>query len=230
MIYRLTKSKYIFGLQCEKALYLDVYKPQLAFFPPETLNRFRKGREFESKIKALFPNAIDLSQQLRGSIQKYPELTQQILMQSGEANIYEAGFVYNEVLLLADVVHKDTDGNISVYEIKNSLTVKDVFRNDVGIQHYVIANSLNIIFGEPRLESFKIIYNDGNGNPLYEEMIHAARDAEPLVANNIERFKEILQGFEPTTAMGEHCNTPYECPYKKYCEGRITSQAQLQMS
>ena len=75
MIYRLTKSKFILGLQCEKALYLDVYKPNLAYYPPETLARFRKGRDFEAKVKALFPNAIDISQQLGRNIQRYPELT-----------------------------------------------------------------------------------------------------------------------------------------------------------
>ena len=75
MLYRLTKSKFILGLQCEKALYLDIYKPQLAYHSPETLCRFRMGRDFEAKIKSQFDNGIDISQILRGNIQKYPELT-----------------------------------------------------------------------------------------------------------------------------------------------------------
>ena len=221
MLYRLTKSKFILGLQCEKALYLDVYKPQMAYFPPETLMRFRKGRDFEAMVKSLFPNAIDVSQHCGRNIQKYPEMTAQLLEQPGEVNICEAGFVYNEVLVLADVLHKDADGNVSIYEIKNSLSVKDVFRRDVSIQHYVINHCLKSIV------SFSIIYNDGNDNPLYEELLPEARGAEPQIAKHVERFKEVLQGTEPQIETGEHCLSPYECPYSRYCSGKITKQLEL---
>ncbi len=221
MIYRLTKSKFILGLQCEKALYLDVYKPNLAYYPPETLARFRKGRDFEAKVKALFPNAIDISQQLRRNIQRYPELTARILEQPGEVNLYEAGFVYNEVLVLADVVHKDTDGTLSIYEVKNSLSVKEVFRRDVSIQHYVISHCLSDI------DSFSIIYNDGADNPVYEELLPEAQAAEPLIAKQVEQFKDVLQGMEPQVKTGTQCTVPYECPYRRYCNGNVSAQLEL---
>ena len=221
MIYRLTKSKFILGLQCEKALYLDVYKPNLAYYPPETLVRFRKGRDFEAKVKALFPNAIDISQQLGRNIQRYPELTARILEQPGEVNLYEAGFVYNEVLVLADVVHKDANGTISIYEVKNSLSVKEVFRRDVSIQHYVISHCLN------NIESFSIIYNDGEDNPVYEELLPEAQAAEPLIAKQVEQFKDVLQGMEPQVKTGTQCTVPYECPYRRYCNGNVSAQLEL---
>jgi len=214
MIYRLTKSKFVLGLQCEKALYLDVYKPQLAYFPPETLKRFRQGRDFEAKIKSLFPNAIDISQRLGKNIRRYPELTAELMSQCGEVNLYEAGFVYNEVLVLADVVHKDADGNISIYEIKNSLSVKEVFRRDVNIQHYVISHCVD------NISSFSVIYNDGDDNPLYEELLPQAREAEALIARQVEHFHEVLQGMEPDIATGAQCSEPYDCPYRRYCEGK----------
>ena len=221
MLYRLTKSKFILGLQCEKALYLDVYKPQLAWFSPETLARFRRGRDFESLIKARFLDGIDISARLGKNIQKYPELTADLLSKSGEVNLFEAGFVYNEILVLADVVHKDADGSLSIFEIKNSPSVKDVFRRDVCIQHYVISHCVD------NITSFSVIYNDGNDNPLYEELLPEARDAEPLIAKQVERFHEVLQGMEPTIAIGDQCQTPYDCPYRKYCEGKVATQLEL---
>ena len=221
MLYRLTKSKYILGLQCEKALYLDVYKPKLAWFPPETLARFRRGRDFEAKVKTLFPNAIDVNLQSGRNIEKYPELTEQLLAQSGETTLYEAGFVYNEVLVLADVVHKDADGNYSVYEIKNSTSVKEVFRQDVCLQHYVISRCLD------NISSFSIIYNDGNDNPVYKELLTEAQQAEPLIAYHVERFKTVLQGMEPSIEKGSHCTTPYDCPYARYCSGTVSAQLDM---
>lgn len=231
MLYRLTKSKFVLGLQCEKALYLDVYKPQLAWFAPETLARFQRGRDFESKIKAGFAGGIDISRQLGKNIQRYPELTSNILNQEGEVTLFEAGFVYNEVLVLADVVHKDTDGNISVYEIKNSTSVKDVFRRDVCIQHYVIhnylENKLDTSSNNCNLVSFCIIYNDGSDNGEYSELLPEAREAEPLIARQVAHFHEVLQGTEPRIPMDDHCSNPYDCPYRRYCEGRTEAQLEL---
>lgn len=221
MNYRLTKSKFILGLQCEKALYLDVFRPELAYFPPETLARFRKGRSFESIVKASFKGGIDISQQCRKNIKRYPELTAELICNSPEITLFEAGFVYNEVLILADVVRKDSDGNISVFEIKNSLSVKDIFRRDVAIQYYVINNCINHIV------SFSVIYNDGNDMPLKEELLPYARETEPLIAKQVERFKEVIQGIEPVVVLGEHCNSPYDCPYRRYCEGRKNTQLEL---
>lgn len=212
MLYRLTKSKFILGLKCEKALYLDVYRPKLAHFAPETLKKFREGRLFETRIKSLFPNAIDLSLQLGRQINKYPILTSQLLEQEGEINIYEAGFVFNEVLVLADVVHKSANGEISVYEIKNSLSIKDVFINDLNLQYYVISHCVD------NISSFSLVYNDGNDNPVYEERLKESQKAESNIAEKVERFKDVIQGFEPDIKPGDHCGKPYDCPYRHYCE------------
>lgn len=231
MLYRLTKSKFIMGLQCEKALYLEIYKPQLAYHSPETLTRFRKGRTFESKIKSMFPGGLDISMELHGAVQRYPELTARMLCEPGAVTLFEAGFLYNEVLVLADVVQKGADGTIKIFEIKNSLSVKEVLRNDVCLQHYVIGNSLTQLSENSSnplvLKSFDIIYNDGNDQPLYEELLDEARAAEPLIAKQVAHFKEMLQGMEPAVATGSQCHMPYECPYQRYCEGKTTAQTDL---
>lgn len=209
--YQLTKSKFVLGLQCEKALYLNVYHPKLAYYPPETLERFREGRDFEAKIKALFPNGVDVSKALGMRMKEYPAMTAELLRQPGEVNIYEAGFLYNGVLVLADVLHKDANDDISIYEIKNSLSMKDVFIRDVSIQHYVISHCVDI-------QSFSLVYNDGNDHPIYEELLDKAREAEPSIAANVEHFKTMLQGFAPEITMGEQCNTPYDCPFLRHCK------------
>lgn len=210
--YRLTKSKFILGQQCVKALYLDVYNPDLAYMPYETLVRFRKGRDFEQRVKETFEDGIDISKELGKNISRYPDLTANLLKIPGEVTLFEAGFIFNEVLVLADVVHKSSDGDVSVYEIKNSDSVKEVFRRDVCLQHYVINNCID------NLTSFCVIHNDGNGGTMKEELLSEAREAEPLIAKQVEEFKEVLQGFEPDIAMDDHCLTPYECPYRRYCQ------------
>ena len=232
MRYRLTKSKFILGLQCEKALYLDVYKPHLAYFPAETLALFRRGRQFEASVKAQFPMGIDISQRLGRQIERYPDLTATLLSQKGEVTLFEAGFIHNQVLILADVVHKSADNQLAVYEIKNSTSVKEVFRRDVNIQHYVISHALeqanHTIQKNPiQLCSFSVLYNNGSDGVLREELLPDARTAEPMIAEQVARFHQVLQGLEPDIAIGDHCSTPYDCPYRRYCSHSLTTQLDL---
>lgn len=216
--YQLTKSKFILGLQCEKALYLNVYYPKLAYYSPDTLAKFREGRDFEAKIKAMLPNGKDMSKALGMRMQQYPAMTEKLLAQPGEVTIYEAGFIYNGVLVLADILHRDANGDINIYEVKNSLSMKDVFVRDISIQHYVISHCIDI-------KSFSLVYNDGEDNPVYEDLISKARETVPIIEKQVEGFKTMLQGFMPEIEMGDHCQNPYECPFLRHCKrNKRTSQ------
>jgi len=222
--YLLTKSKYIRGLQCEKALYLEVFKPKLAFYPPETLAKFRQGRVFEKTFKDTFPNGIDLSARLRYRMDSYPVLTAQLLQTPGETALFEAGFLYNGVLVLADVVHKHSDGSIDIYEVKNSTAVSDTFRNDVAIQYYVIRHALAAILPQDlfcdrlSLSHFYLLYNDGADGFVKQDLKEQAHAACGLIEQNIARFKQVLAAEEPSMPMSDQCDTPYECPFKRYCK------------
>lgn len=219
----LTKSKYIRGLQCEKALYLDVYQPRLARYSAETLKKFRGGRNFEHAFKSTFPDGIDISARLRAQVDKYPALTAQQLLQEGGAVLFEAGFLYNEVLVLADVVHKQPDGNITIYEVKNGKAVSDTFRQDVAVQHYVISHALQQLtaenlFAPPlRLSHFYVLYNDGADGFAKEDLLEFAQGQTDDIATHVERFKRVLRSAMPDIAPSSHCCQPYECPYSWYC-------------
>lgn len=219
----LTKSKYIRGLQCEKALYLDVYQPRLARYSAETLKKFRGGRNFEHAFKSTFPDGIDICARLRAQVDKYPALTAQLLQQEGEVVLFEAGFRYNEVLVLADVVHKSADGAITIYEVKNGKAVSDTFRQDVAVQHYVISHALRLLttenlFAPPlQLTHFYVLYNDGADGFAKEDLLEFAQGQVDDIAAHVERFKMVLQGSEPDIVPSPHCCQPYECPYSWYC-------------
>lgn len=221
MRHLLSKSKYIRGLQCEKALWLDVHNPRLAWYPAETLEKFRQGRGFERTFKDTFPEGIDVSARLRGQIDRYPDFTRRMLERPGEVTLFEAGFLYDDVLVLADVLCKHADGAVEVYEVKNGRAVSDTFRHDVGIQQYVIGHALPglvqpDLFCDPlRLEHFYILYNDGTDGFVREDLL--SPEAEEGIAERVSHFKQLLQQGEPSQPMGDCCHTPYDCPYQRYC-------------
>ena len=220
--YLLTKSKYIHGLQCDRALWLDVYNPKLARYSAEQMRRFDRGREFEYSFKDMFPNGIDISAELKRNTEAYSALTAQLLEKDEETDLFEAGFLYNEVLVLADVVHRRPNGSLDVYEVKSGSTLSDTYRRDAAIQHYVISHCHPI-------HSFNIVHNtptektDSSESSDYPDKRFAIIDlTEELQAqhseieNNIALMKEILCHGEPATPTGQHCLTPYACPYQHY--------------
>ena len=218
--YLLTKSKYIHGLQCDRALWLDVFNPKLARYSAEQMRRFDHGREFEYSFKDTFPNGIDISAELKRNTEAYPALTAQLLDKEEETDLFEAGFLYNEVLVLADVVHRRSDGSLDVYEVKSGSTLSDTYRRDAAIQHYVISHchpihSFNIVHNTPTEKSD----NSENSDKRFAiiNLTEELQAQHSEIENNIALMKEILRHGEPATPTGQHCLTPYACPYQHYC-------------
>ena len=138
MAHLLSKSKYIRGLQCDRALWLDVFNPRIARYSAEQMRRFDRGREFEYAFKNTFPNGIDISTELKRNVDAYPERTAQLLdgtdlspstSHLSPLTLFEAGFLYDDVLVLADVVHKNTDGTLDIYEVKSGNALSELIRS-----------------------------------------------------------------------------------------------------
>ena len=215
MSHLLSKSKYIRGLQCDRALWLDVFNPRLARYTAEQMRRFDRGREFEYAFKATFPNGIDLSAELRRNVDAYPARTAELLDKGDGVVLFEAGFLYDDVLVLADVVHQNADGTLDIYEVKSGTALSETYRRDAALQHYVISHCRSI-------NKFCIVYNGSDGAngsngfnivDLTEEL--AAQHEE--IEKNIAAMKNILRHGEPATPTGQHCLEPYACPYQHYC-------------
>lgn len=210
MPHLLSKSKYIRGLQCERALWLDVFNPRIARYSAEQMRRFDRGREFEYAFKDTFPGGIDISAELKRNVDAYPEMTAMYLDKEAEVDLFEAGFLYDDVLVLADVVHRNADGSLDVYEVKSGNVLSDTYKRDAALQHYVISHCREI-------NKFSLVFNDGNGGFLKENLTEELESQHDEIARNIAAMKEILRHGEPATPTGQHCLEPYACPYQHYC-------------
>ena len=228
MSHLLSKSKYIRGLQCERALWLDVHEPRLARYTAEQMRRFDRGRDFEYAFKSRFPNGIDLSAELTRNVDLYPARTAQLLDKGDGVALFEAGFQYDDVLVLADVVCQREDGSLDIYEVKSGTTLSDTYRRDAALQHYVISHCR-------RIHSFSIVYNgvDGENGANGQDGRFAIVDlTEELaaegdrIAANIAEMKTIVRATaEPDTPTGQHCLSPYACPYQLHCQQGVRQLA-----
>lgn len=273
MTHLLSKSKYIRGLQCERALWLDVHEPRLARYTAEQMRRFDRGRDFEYAFKSRFPDGIDLSAELKRNVNLYPARTAQLLdglstPQSlrdsspvsgeqlgsspcqGEGDrreavgegykgvvLFEAGFQYDDVLVLADVVCQCEDGSLDIYEVKSGTTLSDTYRRDAALQHYVISHCRTV-------HSFSIVHavgtrcaasaddtaaDSGRGTPrpyhIVDLTAELAAEGDRIAANIAEMKTIVRATAEPDTPTGQHCLTPYACPYQHHCQQGVRQLA-----
>ncbi len=177
------------------------------------MRRFERGRDFEYAFKATFPGGIDVSVGMKRDIDLIPERTAQLLDGVGEMVIFEAGFLYDDVLVLADVVQRNEDGSIDVFEVKSGTALSDTYCHDAALQHYVISHCRKV-------NSFSVVYNGGTDQSDYFKKVDLTDNLQAQhneIARNIAAMKEILSHGEPATATGQHCLTPYACPYQHYC-------------
>ena len=210
MSHLLSKSKYIRGLQCDRALWLDVFNPRLARYTAEQMRRFDRGRDFEYAFKATFPDGIDISAELKRNVDAYPARTAELLDTGDGVSLFEAGFLYDDVLVLADVVQQRDDGTLDIYEVKSGTALSETYRRDAALQHYVISHCREI-------NTFSIVYANPDGGFIKEELSATLQEQHEEIEKNIAAMKEILRHGEPDTPTGQHCLEPYACPYQHYC-------------
>ena len=215
MSHLLSKSKYIRGLQCDRALWLDVFNPRLARYTAEQMRRFDRGRDFEYAFKSTFPDGIDLSAELKRNVDAYPARTSELLDKGDGVALFEAGFLYDDVLVLADVVQQREDGTLDIYEVKSGTTLSETYRRDAALQHYVISHCREV-------RSFSIVYNgadgvDGSNGFNVVDLTEELTAQHGEIEKNIAAMKAILRHGEPDTPTGQHCLEPYACPYQHYC-------------
>ena len=211
----LTKSSFVKGRQCTKLLHLYTFKRNEQTPVSKELQKvFDRGHSFEDYVRENgFPGGINVKDEVSkfGYLNSY---TKRVLSEPGSKVLYEATFIEDEVLVMCDILTKDQDGRIDVYEIKLNKELNKAIWNDLAIQFTICKKR----FGSA-LRSFNAILRvDENGQHWTEIDMTEQLDLKVnQVQDQIVEFKNILENQEPEINMGEHCNKPYACAFKEYC-------------
>ncbi len=217
----LSKSSFIKGLQCEKGLYLYKHHYDWADKPSEGQQAiFQKGHNVGILAQDLFPGGMNASfnDPLRSDDQV--NLTRE-LIDSGCKVIYEAAFIFDKVLVIADIMVRRGD-KWKVYEVKSSTSVKDVYIPDAAVQYYVISNC-GLAITDVSIIYFNNQYSrKGNLDVWKLFNIESVKDQvielQDSVKSNIKRFKKLLAQKEiPKMGIGVQCGDPYDCSFVGYC-------------
>ena len=216
----LSKTSYVKGQQCEKQLYLEKHKKdQKTPFRPDQIKILSAGHDFEGNFREKeFPNGINIVDKV-GDFGYLNSYTKHLLSEKSKQILYEATIIEDEVLIMCDVLIKDEEGRIDVYEVKLSKEINESIENDLALQYYICKKR----FGS-QLNSFNLVLReDDEGEKWNIENMTEALDVKiPDVQEKIENFKRVLENDEPPIKMGDHCNKPYECQFMDYCKLNLT--------
>jgi hypothetical protein len=225
---RLSKSKYISGLQCHKRLYLDIYQPYLAT-PPDagTQAILDMGTDVGELARRRFDGGRLVT---AGYRQTEAALDQTAALMADESvpAIFEAAIMTDGVLVRVDILERvrAEDGAMvgwRLIEVKSSTKVKDVHLDDLALQRHVLAGAgLNIISCHLMRINTSYTYAGGDVdlNELFaiEELSSIVLERQVTVPDRIAAMKAmLLSPAAPVIDPDRHCFTPYECPFWAHC-------------
>jgi len=230
----LSKSTFLKGLQCDKHLYL--YKNNRELLDPLTEMQqaiFSRGTDIGKIAQQLFPAGIDVSPSSPRNFKKSIEQTKK-LMNKVEPVIYEAAFVYDEVLAAADIVVKDGDG-WNMYEVKSSTSVNEVHINDAAVQYWIASNlgykinDISIVYiNNQYIRNGKL---DLNSVFSIESVLEFVLERQDFVTEEVARQKKVLgKTTVPKVDIGMHCTNPYPCGFIGHCWKHIPKNSVFDIS
>ena len=218
----LSKSTYIKGMQCEKALYMTKKHPYLRDkLSIEKRAKFQRGTDVGILAQQYFPGGINMAPNSPSQFPKRVKETMENLNNPMVNVMYEAVFQHNETLVMVDIMVRDGEQWRAI-EVKSSLKLSPTYYNDAALQYYVL-HGCGVPLSDFQLMHLNADYvKDGpiDVKQLFQivSVIDFAKEQEAIIASNVERLKNVVAlPHAPLVNIGTHCHNPYTCDFIGHC-------------
>jgi uncharacterized protein DUF2779 len=214
---RLSKSRYLSGLQCHKQLWWRVHEPEASELSPTPgqQNLFLQGREVGERARGHVPGGelIDLP------FYQYDNkvtATREALNRELPA-IYEAWFLADETYVGVDILERTSRGH-TVIEVKASNSRKPEHLPDATVQVHVLRRAgLQIERAEVMHLNPECRFPDLTNLFIREDVTALVEAALIGVPDELAAQRRMLEGPLPDVPIGEHCTNPHACPFIERC-------------
>lgn len=215
----LSKSRVTKGLQCAKALYLSIHRPELA--EPGDAGRqaiFDQGNRVGIEAQKRYPGGVLIDFPPKELSKALAETKKQIA--AGTRVLFEATFVHSGVLVRVDILHrKDLDAPWQIEEVKSTARVKDQHLQDTAVQAWVLKGvglqvdqvsivHLNSECVYPHLDELFVAVD------VTTQVIEIEKTVPALIS---DLQKTLRKPKPPRIDIGPQCDSPYECEFKGHC-------------
>ena len=216
---RLSKSRYLSGLQCHKQLWWRVHEPEAPELvaTPGQENLFAQGKEVGARARAQVPGGelIDLP------FFEYDNkvAATRAALQHGLPAIYEAWFLADDTYAGVDILARDPAGRgYAVIEVKASNSRKPEHLPDAAVQVHVLRQAgLQVERAEVMHLNPECRHPDLSNLFVREDVTALVEGALVGVPEELEAQRRMLEGPLPDVPIGEHCSKPHDCPFIPRC-------------
>ena len=214
---RLSKSRFVAGLQCHKLLWLTVHEPEAIELQPDKVlqDRFDQGAIVGALARERFPGGVLIGLP-RNAVSERVAATR-LAMDSGAPAIFEATFLADDTYVAVDVLER-VGGGWRLIEVKSASSQKDEHVADAAVQLYVLRScGLNVVAVE--IMHLNKEYRHPDQGDLFSrtDITALAEAAQPEIPGTIRQVLDMLAGHEPAVPIGAQCSEPYDCPFHKRC-------------
>jgi Domain of unknown function(DUF2779) len=213
----LSKSRYTSGLQCHKLLWLKAHEPDAPELRADggLQARFDNGHRVGERAQAEFVGGTLINLDPRDRAPAI-EATRAALNANAPV-IYEASFEADGAFAAVDILERNGAG-WTLIEVKATLSAKPQHLPDLAIQvHLARRNGLHV--DRVQVMHLNRAHRHPDIEPLFvrSDVTDKVNALVPSVAAEIARQQAMLASDCPTVAIGDHCDAPYECPFKGRC-------------
>jgi hypothetical protein len=220
----ISKSQYVRGLQCKKALWL-----------------FRNRKDLQSELSSAQKDILDIGNLIgKLAMENYPTgvevkneywdingaiKTTNKYIDDGNNIIFEATAMHpiTGAYSKIDILKRFEDTDLwDLIEVKSSTQVKEYHKDDLAFQYYVFSNS-----GYKIRNSYMMLIDNsykrtGNIEPTkILQLIDISEDVKnkqnEVNEKTIELCNSLTDPGVPKEKIGEKCFKPFECDFKSYC-------------
>jgi hypothetical protein len=219
---RISKSKFVAGMQCLKRLYWQVHQPELAAQPGAADQAIMdQGREVGLLARQLFPGGVEVdgSAGLNEAIRN----TQELIANRDDPAIFEGTFENGGVAVKVDILHRRRDNRWHLFEVKSSTSLKEEHLEDVGIQARVVSRcgidlASSCLIYVNRNYVFRGGSIDARQFLRIRNLTRKIEELQPKLTFRLHaEFTVLAMPQAPDLPTGRHCTEPVTCEFFDRC-------------
>ncbi|HSC59255.1 MAG TPA: DUF2779 domain-containing protein [Gemmatimonadales bacterium] len=213
----LSKTRFTTGLQCHKQLWLKVHEPDAEELVVDEVQQhtFDTGTRVGELARTYLGPGTLIEAEYWNKSAKVQQTVE--AMKSGAERIFEASFEHQGVFAAVDGLER-IGGSFRLVEVKSSTKLKEEHLPDIAVQRWVLDG-----VGVPVAEAQLMHLNNQCVAPKLDDLFTRTPATEetdallPTVGPEVRRQLEMLAGSEPDVPIGDHCTSPYDCPFIDRC-------------
>jgi hypothetical protein len=214
---RLTKSRFLSGLQCSKRLWFEVHEP-LKDHSGDTM-ALVNGRAVDELIQGLQPGrVVSREAGMAAAVRQ----TRDILSQGAPPVLYQGAFQEGLFEVVVDVLRRK-DNAFDLIEVKASTEATAEHLSDVAFQALVLQRA-GLCVGRAYIchanKAFVLKQPGSYAGLLVETDVTAqVRALLPIIARDAEEYTSVMtRSSAPRVSVGNQCEHPYPCPFIERCD------------